>query len=932
VTSPLLDGVRQPKIYAFELDSLADEPWEGKRQGKGLLKVGYSERDVEARVNEAVNGLKMPKKAQRNYKIVLAEAAETNAGEVFSDRLVHSTLLEKDIHRREGEFFECTVEELEAVLEEIRTGEETSIDGPPKQRFPMRAEQKEAVKVTKAYFEKHADPEKAPHFLWNAKMRFGKTFTAYQLAKDMGWTKVLVLTYKPAAERAWRDDLEGHKDFEGWRFKTKDTGSDVDLSDPEPVVWFASFQDVLGKDQSGKPKEKNQDLYLVDWDCVIVDEFHFGAWRDAARSLYVKDSEFGDGDTNEKSALETPDLDEDFVQDLHENLKLDVSNFLYLSGTPFRALTQGEFLEDQVFNWTYSDEQRAKTSWAGEGDNPYAALPKMHLMVYEMPDELRAKALNNQFEFSLTEFFKAEKDADGKIKFVHERDVQKWLDLMRGQDLGEMWANISTKNPPPLPYEDTRLLRALQHTVWYLPGVNSCLAMRDLLEAPHNTFFHEYDVIVAAGSGAGQGDKALPPVEKAIGKVPQEHKSITLSCGKLMTGVTVPAWAGILMLRELQSPESYFQAAFRVQSPWATTRIDTEKGGQEQLVFKDNCYVFDFSPNRALRLVVDYATKLRNEIASDRDNEKAISEFMEFLPVLRFEGFQMQQLDASDVLDFVTSGISSSALARRWNSPELLSLDIAAMEALLDNPELLESLEQIEMFRNITDDLTKLISTNKELAKKKIAKEPLSSDEKKKDKEATKRRDDLKKRLQRFLTRIPAFMYLTDKREASVKDVITKLEPGLFQKVTGLTVKDFEQLLDAGVFNDSKMNDAVWKFRDFEQPSLEYLSEHREVEEVGGFTVTRNPQLARLIDEEVLSPGDVLIVADGSQPDVVATISDDYGIVIDGIRHSTPKDAARAVAGVKAGEGWDYWARRDGGGPTPSLEELSASLKAGTDA
>jgi hypothetical protein len=928
VSASLLEGVRQPKIYAFALESLKGEPWEGKRKGKGLLKVGYTERDVEARVRESVNGLKMPKKARADYEIVLSEAAETDSGQVFSDHLVHSKLEEKGIARQDGEFFECTVKELEAVLEEIKTGEKTSIDGPPKQKFPMRAEQKDAVEVTKAYFEKHAGDEKPPEFLWNAKMRFGKTFTAYQLAKEMGWSRILVLTYKPAAERAWRDDLEGHKDFEGWRFKSRETGDDVDLDDPGAVVWFASFQDVLGKDDSGKPKEKNEDLYVIDWDCVIVDEFHFGAWRDAARSLYVKDSEFGDGDTNEKNAVETPDLDQDFKKDLHENLKLDVSNFLYLSGTPFRALTQGEFLEDQVFNWTYSDEQRAKTAWKGEGDNPYAALPKMHLMVYEMPDELRAKALNNQSEFSLTEFFKAEKDADGKVKFVHERDVQKWLDLMRGQDLGELWANISTNNPPPLPYEDTRLLRALQHTVWYLPGVNSCLAMRDLLEAPHNTFFHEYEVIVAAGSGAGQGDKALPPVEKAIGKVPQEHKSITLSCGKLMTGVTVPAWAGIFMLRELQSPESYFQAAFRVQSPWATTRIDTEKGGEGQLVFKDNCYVFDFSPNRALRLVVDYATKLRNEVASDRDNEKAISEFMEFLPVLRFEGFQMQQLDASDVLNFVTSGISSSALARRWNSPELLSLDIAAMEALLDNPELLESLEQIEMFRNITDDLTKLISTNKELSKKKVAKEPLNSDEKKKDKEATKRREDLKKRLQRFLTRIPAFMYLTDKREASVKDVITKLEPGLFQKVTGLTVKDFEQLLDAGVFNDSKMNDAVWKFRDFEEPSLEYLTDHHEPGVMGGWSVSRDERFAALIAAEVLSPGDELIVADGSRDGVVATVSEDYGIMLDGIRYVSPKEAAAVLSTEVDGDGWTFWAVCNGSEPGPRLEDLAASLEA----
>ena len=925
-TSPL-DGVRHPKIYAFELDSLKDELWEGKRDGKGLLKVGYTDRDVNVRVKEAINGLKMPEKARQKYKVVLVAAAIADDGRVFDDYEVHRKFKAKGIERQRGEFFECTVAELEAVLEEIKTGEKTTIKGAPKLKFPMRQEQKQAVEDTKAYFEKNANPKNPPHFLWNAKMRFGKTFTAYQLAKEMGWTRLLVLTYKPAAERAWRDDLHDHKDFEGWRFKSMDEGDDIELDDPEPLVWFASFQDVLGTDESGAPKKKNEDLYLIDWDCVIVDEFHFGAWRDAARSLYIPDQEFGDGDTSEKKELETPDLEEGFSDDLQESLgslQLDVGNFLYLSGTPFRALTQGEFLEDQVFNWTYSDEQRAKADWKGKGDSPYAALPKMHLMVYEMPDELRAKALNNQSEFSLTEFFKAKKDADGNLKFVHEKDVQRWLDLMRGQDIAELWASVSSQHRPPLPYEDTNLLRALQHTVWYLPGVNSCLAMRDLLEAPHNTFFNDYEVIVAAGAGAGQGDKALPPVEKAIGKVPQEHKTITLSCGKLMTGVTVPAWAGILMLRELKSPESYFQAAFRVQSPWETTRIDTEKGGDEQIVFKDHCYVLDFSPNRALQLVVDYATKLRNEVASDRDDEKAIAEFLEFLPVLSFDGYTMSRLEAADVMDFTTSGISSSALARRWNSPELLTLDMAAMEALMGNPTLLESLEQIEMFRNITDDLTKLISSNKELKQKKLAKEPLSSEEKTKDKAANKRRDDLKKRLQRFLTRIPAFMYLTDMRESSVKDVITKLEPGLFQKVTGLDIKDFEQLLKAGVFNDSKMNDAVWKFRSFEEPSLEYLTEHHDPGVVGGWSVSRDERLAALINAEVLKPGDELVVADGSQPTVVATISEDYGIVVDGIRYVSPKEAAAAVSTEAAADGWEFWASGKDGAQL-SLSELEAA-------
>lgn len=265
---------------------------------------------------------------------------------------------------------------------------------------------------------------------------------------------------------------------------------------------------------------------------------------------------------------------------LETAMPLDVRHYLYLSGTPFRALTEGEFLEDQVYNWTYSDEQRAKTEWKHPKTNPYAALPQMILLAYEMPEALKEVALNNHSEFSLTEFFRTKRDDNGTAKFIHEHEVQKWLDVLRGQDITGLWANVSNLNRPPLPYEDTNLLRALQHTVWYLPSVDACTAMCGLLTATHNTFYRDYQIVVAAGSRAGMGEKALPPVKKVIGPVPQDSKSITLSCGKLMTGVTVPAWTGILMLRELKSPESYFQAAFRVQSPWVTTFVNTNEGAR----------------------------------------------------------------------------------------------------------------------------------------------------------------------------------------------------------------------------------------------------------------------------------------------------------------------------------------------------------------
>lgn len=900
MSATLQSSVRHPKLYAYTISAFSSTDWQGPRTGKGLIKIGYTDRDVTIRIREQLNAVKMP--LDTPHDLLLVESAITKDGQAFRDHSVHKALQSAGIHRREGEWFECTVEEVRAAIQSFKTGDKLH-SLRTRQEFRPRPEQDRAVAETAAYFRSASKSEAAPHYLWNAKMRFGKTFTSYQLAKEMEWKRILILTYKPAVEKNWREDLYGHVNFEGWEFKGK-YDPVPDLSVDHPLVWFASFQDVLGKDANGQPKAKNKGLYEVEWDAVIVDEYHFGAWRDAARAIYLDDKEAGtSGDSSEAKALDTPDLEPDFKEDLEATIPFKVNHYLYLSGTPFRALTEGEFLENQVFNWTYSDEQAAKKNWPSGKPNPYLGLPEMVLMTYEMPDALREIALNNKSEFSLTEFFKTEKAQGGPPKFKHERDVQKWLDLLRGQDLNSLWANVANQKRPPLPFENLDLLTALQHTVWYLPSVDSCRAMADLLRAQHNTFFRDYEIVVAAGSRAGIGDKALPPVEQAIGSTPQDRKSITLSCGKLMTGVTVKAWTGIFMLRELKIPESYFQAAFRVQSPWVTSYIDTEMGGAKEIVQKERCFVLDFSPNRALRQIVDYATRLKSEAVSEKDDEQAIAEFMEFLPVLSFDGYAMSQLKAGDVIDYLTRGVSSSMLARRWNSPELIKLDIKSMENILANNGLLESLEQIEMFRNIGNDLTVMISSNKELRPKKLTKEPLTEREKKIKDESAKRREDIKQKLRRFVTRIPAFMYLTDDREKTIKDIIEQVEPALFVKVTGLSVKDFKQLVDCRVFNDSKMDDAVWKFRSFENPSLSY-SPDDVPETLGGWRLTREEKFARLVERGLLNPGDELIYIPTS---VSATISDDFGLFVSGIRYSGPSEAAAALGAATADETWALW-------------------------
>ncbi len=349
--------------------------------------------------------------------------------------------------------------------------------------------------------------------------------------------------------------------------------------------------------------------------------------------------------------------------------------------------------------------------------------------------------------------------------------------------------------------------------------------MANLLKARNNTFYHDYNVVIAAGSRAGIGAAALPPVLDAMDE-PLSSKSITLSCGKLTTGVTVRPWAGMLMLRKCSSPETYFQSAFRVQSPWT---VSDEAG--EEIVVKPECYVFDFAPNRALRQIADYGSRLATD---DTTPEQRVAELVGFLPVLQYDGSTMRQLDAAAILDIATAGTSATLLAKRWESVLLVNVDDSTLNRLMKDESAMKALMAIEGFRNLNTDLETIINRSEQIkdAKRKVGEgDELNKKEKKELTEAEKERKSLRKQVQekliKFAARIPVFMYLTDYREQRLKDVITKIEPRLFQKVTGLTTADFERLVSLGVFNSGLMNDAVWKFRRYEDASLRYMGVSR---------------------------------------------------------------------------------------------------------
>lgn len=888
-----------PTIYAYELVGVSSH--------EGYLKVGYTDRNVETRIREQLHTSGVP------YKIVIKESAMRPDGSCFTDRDVHALLRRKGfLQLNEGtdknEWFRCSVKDVLSAILTLR--EEITSEENRTATFKMRPEQVLAVNKTIDFYKtaKEQEPTKSPKFLWNAKMRFGKTFAAYQLAKKMGLSKILVLTFKPAVESAWREDLLTHVDFEGWQFVSNKDAHDnrinidnqyAQADKSRPIVVFGSFQDLLGTNENGGIKAKNEFIHTTNWDLVIFDEYHFGAWRENAKKLFENPDEEENADFDYENYKRT-EADNAYNETF---LPISTSYYLFLSGTPFRAINSGEFIEDQIYNWTYSDEQRAKENWIGS-NNPYLPLPRMVMLTYRIPDSIRQIAIQGEYdEFDLNVFFSA--TGKGKdAKFRYESEVQKWLDLIRGSYLPSSVDDLKLGQDkrPPMPYSDTRLLNVLTHTLWFLPNVASCQAMANLLAQKQNTFYHDYKINVCAGSSAGIGLDALRPVQASMGD-PLKTKTITLSCGKLTTGVTVRPWTGIFMLRNLKSPETYFQAAFRVQSPWEII----DDNGDKQII-KNECYVFDFALDRALRQISDYSCRLN---VDESNPEKKVAEFISFLPVLAYDGSTMKQINAQDILDIAMAGTSATLLAKRWESALLVNVDNETLKRLLNNKEALDALMRIEGFRSLNSDIETIINKSDKVKQAKKEKEgKLTPKEKKElteeEKEYKSMRKQIQEKLIKFATRVPVFMYLTDYRERSLKDVITQLEPGLFKKVTGLNVKDFELLCSLGVFNASLMNDAIFKFKRYEDSSLSYTGiEKHALDEIGGWdTVIKREEYERLFynqqstmqsdaaatvdDESTEEPETTKYIKQPEQPDFLAATQTVRPIVTTTVQKQEP--------------------------------------------
>lgn len=526
----------------------------------------------------------------------------------FNDKEVHDLLIRSGIRRKvfdiennANEWFYCDLETAKAAIAALKQGRKSLRPGEiTEDRSPIifRPEQEEAIKKTLKQF------KKGNQMLWNAKMRFGKTLTALQVVKLMQFGRTLILTHRPVVDAGWFEDFgKIFYDSPNYQYGSKHKGESFASLESQfkkhgtHYVYFASMQDLRGSETVGGKFDKNDELFSALWDLIIVDEAHEGTQTALGKAVM-------------------------------EELTKCKTKVLRLSGTPFNLLD--DFKENEIYTWDYVMEQRAKQEWekTHPGDpNPYAGLPTLNIFTYDLGRLMEMQAFADEdIAFNFREFFRTKEDG----KFIHEKAIVSFLNLL-------------TKTDPEscYPFANEVYCNIFRHTLWMLPGVKAAKALSALLKV-HPVFQH-FEIVNVAGDGDEdeENGEALKMVEAAIGKDPDATRTITLSCGRLTTGVSVKPWMGVLMLSGSfnTAASSYMQTIFRVQTP-ATINGRV----------KENCYVFDFAPDRTLQVLATIP-RLSTKAGKTTENQKrAMGEFLNFCPVIAIEGSNMETLNVSRML------------------------------------------------------------------------------------------------------------------------------------------------------------------------------------------------------------------------------------------------------------------------------------------
>ena len=634
--------VVEPKIYAYTTPQVTTND--------GWIKIGYTERDVETRIREQTHTAAIKTEILWDY---LAEYVDgPDKGLNFKDHDFHGFLKFHDIERRpktEWFYFNGTPEKSEGLFNKFIRHDVSGYQPGKSNEYALRREQDEAVTKTAAYFTSHENSE----FLWNAKPRFGKTLSAYDLVKRLGVTNVLVLTNRPAVANSWYDDFDqfiaGNTEYKF--ISSTDSLKDrpsmsreqfieyLNEHDAAKQIAFISLQDLKGSKYFGGEYDKLKWVADLHWDLVIIDEAH--------EAVDTRKSDFA-------------------FSNIHRRWTL------HLSGTPFKSIAKGQFSDEQIYNWSYADEQQAKKNWDStcESESPYEALPQLNMFTYQM-SKMVLDVINNgvtvdgenyDYAFDLNEFFATNESGE----FVHKEAVVAWLDTLTHNE--------------KYPFSTKDLRNELKHTFWILDRVNSAKALKKLLE--NHPTFENYGIVLAAGSGnayehnSDEGTenlRSLAAVRKAIA---DHEKTITLSVGQLTTGVTVPEWTGVIMLCNMKSPAQYMQAAFRAQNPYSWT----EKGKYYR---KERAYVFDFAPERTLIIYDKFANDLSMATANGHgttdERKENIGELLNFFPVIAEDSSgRMIEIDAAQVMT-IPKQIKAQEVVKRGFMSNLLFDNIAGI-------------------------------------------------------------------------------------------------------------------------------------------------------------------------------------------------------------------------------------------------------------
>lgn len=766
-------------IYVFRINDTAHH---------GCLKIGEATCEDENVFGLSPNSKALNEAARKRinqytqtagiaYDLLYTELTVYNRGGLrsFNDKEVHNVLERSGIKKKvfdtvnkANEWFITDLETVKRAIAAVKEGRNSlSSTEITREYSPIvfRPEQQEAISKTKKQF------KKGNQMLWNAKMRFGKTLSALQVVKDMEFQRTLILTHRPVVDAGWFEDFGkifyDRKDF---AYGSKNNGESYDSLERRAenhglhYVYFASMQDLRGSELVGGNFDKNNEVFATDWDLIIVDEAHEGTQTELGKAVMGE-------------------------------LVKEQTKVLRLSGTPFNLLD--DFKEDEIYTWDYVMEQRAKVSWdeLHFGDpNPYASLPTLNIYTYDL-GRLLHEFVDEDVAFNFREFFRVNESGS----FCHEKDVRAFLNLLTKEDKASLY-----------PYANEEYRNIFRHTLWMVPGVKEARALSAMLQT-HPVFQH-FKVVNVAGDGDQDEESrdALEAVEQAIGKDPDATRTITLSCGRLTTGVSVKAWTAVFMLSGSYNTaaSSYMQTIFRVQTP------ATINGRM-----KEQCYVFDFAPDRTLKVIAETAKISSKAGKTSQSDRKAMGEFINFCPIISIEGSQMNRFDVPRMLEqlkrvyverVVRNGFEDNSL---YND-ELMKLDDLELQEFDDLKKIIGQTKAMPKTNQV--DINSQGLNNEEYEEKeKLEKKPkkeLTEEERKRLEELkkkTKNREAAISILRGISIRMPLLIYgaeLSDEdMEITIDNFASLIDPQSWEEfmpkgVTKQKFNSFKKYYDPEIF------------------------------------------------------------------------------------------------------------------------------------